>query len=369
MCVTDVYVDVYPDNRAVEFRRLSICRYGNGTRPCESHSEVAHPVRKINYNELTTQYILSSSPPTYGYQTALPSPPRSPPRTYRRRSSFSPDLSEDRLRRHHSYHTHKRSSLLLPSKAFQHRKERIVIVDAPPTPRTPPQRYARTLTAPSSPVTPPYTPGERPIIVDERPLRRLTRSDSNEAVVTSPKRKKRSPSRVRFEDSPRTSFESRSSRDERREWRVETEDESDSERRRERRRQRRMAEEDAEIRRRPAVPFKLKSILKPVVNQSDRLQGMMGALTLAEKKDDERDVGLGVEFQREERGERVILEGKERRRSEKRDDEVWRRREWEDDEAMDTRLKERQRPRRRVSIAAPWRRTRVNYDDGFYRYD
>jgi hypothetical protein len=130
------------------------------------------------------------------------------------------------------------------------------------------------------------------------------------------------------------------------------------EREEERLRAERMRALDEEIRRRPAVPvppapLRQRAYLRPVINQSDSLQGMMGGLRL--------DGRLG---------ERVIYDAAaERLRLEERDRLLKQRLEQTEEEAMRQRLRERQLPRRRLTVGPGARRHRVLYDDGVYRYE
>jgi len=358
MCVTNIYVDRYPDGRDVEFRQTSVCPYGRPGRPCQKLSTLENPVRNIQFGEPTTEFIMTA------HQRVFPqTPPRSSGSSHHRYSGHSggDSTSEEGRRR-------KRRSEVFPLRPHrQHRKERIVIVDSPPTPRTPPQMLRQTFTAPSSPATPFVIDGfprerGRPIIVDERPLHR---DSSVRAVLGERTRRARSQPRGRFQwespSSSHTSFDSRARRE------VEELERLEEERRRierderiaaleaERRREERIRQQDAEIRRRPAVPFppaplRQRAYLRPVVDQSQVLQGMMGGLTL----DGERT---------------LIAEAEARRRMENRDRAIRARMVEQEQEALKQRLRERQMPKRRFSVGPGNRRHRVLYDDGVYRWE
>ncbi len=285
MCVTNIYTDVYPDGRTSEFRQTSICQYGFPGRPCAKLSTLQNPVRKIQWGEPTTEYML-----TQGLRAFPQTPPRSSGGSHHRHSGG--DSSSDGGRRRHN-----RRHSPPPLKATrQHRKERIIIVDSPPTPRTPPQAFNQVFTAPNSPAT-----RGRPIIVDERPLHNVPpRVPSVGAVVGERRpRRTRSTSRPRYGwDSPsssHTSFDLRLRLEE-----EEREREAEHRRRAEqdariakleadRRLAERIAAQDEEIRRRPAVPMppaplKQRQHLRPVVDQSLSVQ--MGGLSLAERVDE-----------------------------------------------------------------------------------
>lgn len=127
----------------------------------------------------------------------------------------------------------------------------------------------------------------------------------------------------------------------------------------ERRRADRIAEQDARIRSRPAVPIPprplrqreyLEPRARPVVQQ-DVLLGAMGGLNI--------------------RDDRVVVTENEMRRRLEERERVARARlqELEDQEALNRRLRERQMPKRRFSVGPGGRRHRVLYDDGVYRWE
>lgn len=425
MCVTNVYVDRYPDGKELEFRHTEICQYGAPGRPCAKLSTLENPVRNIQFGEPTTEYMIVAS-----HKRSLPqTPPRSAGGSHHRRQSSSVNSlsSEDRdktrpvssgneggnIRRRPS--ERERDRPLRPTRT--HRKERIVIVDSPPTPRTPPQGFNQTFSLPNSPATPPFIidglPRERgrPIIVDERPLhspREREREIIREDTVPNPRRnsqaqrnpsvgavvgnrRRLSTSRERFGwDSPsssHTSFDSRARREveeveRRKREREELEREREKaqinreikdlerkEREREeriavleaeRRREERIRAQDEDIRRRPVVPVPpsppRRGILKQSVNVTQPISIPI--------------VGGGGGDRRLSTGERALLEEKEiRRRLEERDREMRERIEKTEDEALRNRLRERQMPKRRFSVGPGGRRHRVLYDDGVYRWE
>ena len=359
MCVTNVYVDEYPDKRQVVFRQISFCQYGQSGRPCQKLSTLENPVRKIQFGEPTTEYVMTAHQRVF-----TPTPPRSSGGSHHRYSGGDTTSDEGHRRR-----SRRRSEVFPLRPHRQHKKERIVIVDSPPTPRTPPQLFRETFTAPSSPGSPfsvDSLPRERgrPIIVDER---QLHRADSI-GVVVGHHRRARSQSRSRFQwDSPsssHTSFDSRARR-EAEEFECLEEQRRRAERderiailEAERRREERIRQQDEEIRRRPRVPFtpaplRQRQFLRPVIDQTQALQGMMGGLSLNDTA-----------------GERALIaEAEIRRRMEERDRATRARMVEQEEEALKQRLKERQMPKRRFSIGPGNRRHRVLYDDGLYRWE
>ncbi|KUJ19107.1 uncharacterized protein LY89DRAFT_477154 [Mollisia scopiformis] len=421
MCVTNVYVDRYPDGKELEFRHTEICQYGAPGRPCPKLSTLENPVRNIQFGEPTTEYMMTAHRRSFPH-----TPPRSSGGSHHRRQSSSVSSDDKNGReggiRRRTSERKREVPALRPTRT--HRKERIIIVDSPPTPRTPPQTFGQTFSVPNSPASPPFIvdglPRERgrPIIVDERPMQRerereiireresdnarRQRVPSIGAVVGG--RRRLSTSRERFGwDSPsssHTSFDSRARREveeieRRKREREELEREREkAERNREmkefererkerdreredriaaleaeRRREERIRAQDEEIRRRPAVPVPpsppRRGILKPVVTSPGRpdpnevLLGV-GSLTIGER---ERPLVMSA-------GERAIIEEKEiRRRLEERDREIRERMLEKEEEAMKQRLKERQMPKRRFSVGPGNRRHRVLYDDGVYRWE
>jgi hypothetical protein len=142
--------------------------------------------------------------------------------------------------------------------------------------------------------------------------------------------------------------ERRRRRDER-EARLASELEEERERRRQ---EERRAMHDAEINARPAVPnaplLRRQTTIRPVVDQSDRLNDILSDMNLSA------------------RGERVIAEAvAERRRRDERERMIRVGIEAEEAEAQ------RQRLRRRFTVGGRGssRRHRIMYDDGTYRYE
>lgn len=353
MCVTNVFVDQYPDGKQVEFRQTSYCQYGQpmAGRPCQKLSTLENPVRKIQFGEPTTQYMMTAH-----QRVVTHTPPQSSGGSHHHYSG-----GESGSEGHRRRDSKRRSELFALKPTRQHKKERIIIVDSPPTPRTPPQVYRETFTAPSSPATPFIMEGlprrERgraPIIVDERPLHRV---DSVNAVVG---RRARSQSRTRFQwDSPSSSHTSFDSRSRREAEEIQLRDEALRRAERneriayleaERRREERIKQQDEEIRRRPPIPLRQRPYLRPVIDQT---QALLGGLSLSDRP-----------------GERILIaEAEERRRREERDRAHKIRLELEEEEAMKQRLRERQMPQRRFSVGPGRRRHRVVYEDGVYRWE
>lgn len=359
MCVTNIYVDVYPDGQRSEFRQTSICQYGQPGRPCSKTSSLENPPRKISWGEPSTEYMLTSHARVFPAVMRPHTPPRSSGGSINRRSGgylSAEDGARRRDSQRRSAELKKRSASPKPKR--EHRKERIIIVDAPPTPRTPPQQYNQVYTAPNSPVA-----RGRPIIVDERP-RPPPRVPSVGAVVGErPARRQRSPSRRRSDwDSPSSSHTSFDLQSEER-AKIEAKARRDSriaELEAEKKRDEHIRAHDEAIRNRPAVPLssqppKSRQYLRPVVDQTEALPAMMGGMRLDER---ERKIS----------GDR-LLSTETRRRLEDRELAAKMKREAEEQEAMRQRLRERQMPGRRFSVGPAQRRQRVLYSDGVYRWE
>ncbi|KAH6693530.1 hypothetical protein F5X68DRAFT_45640 [Plectosphaerella plurivora] len=205
MCTEDVHTVVYPDGREEESRSITRCDKAPRGYQCAQPRVFSYP--KTYYAAPTDARF----PPTPRMTPAASPRPTTPMAYYsasggesdhsrRSGNSNSSPSSSSSARRHDRYTTYHTTSSTDPSGAkvinINHRssgsgrKERILIVDNPPTPRTPPQAFAMPYTAPSSPRSG-YTmaaehyarPGRRdtllrPVIVDERPSNRHVRFDA-----------------------------------------------------------------------------------------------------------------------------------------------------------------------------------------------
>jgi len=353
MCVTNIYLDIYPDGRKQEFRQTSICQFGYPGRPCSKTTSLENPPRMIGWDEPSTEYMLTSHSRVFPAVISPLTPPRSSGGSIQRRSGGYLSAEEGLRRRDSKRRSTEKKRSSSPKPKKEHRKERIIIVDAPPTPRTPPTKYSQVYTAPNSPVA-----RGRPIIVDERP-RPPPRVPSVGAVVGDrPSRRQRIPSPKRSNwDSPsssHTSFDLHSEERAKNEARARR-DSRIAELEAEKKREKQIRAHDDAIRNRPAVPLKNRQFLRPVVDQSDALPSMMGGLRL---EDRERRVS-------DER----LLSPEARKKLQEKELAVRFRREAEEEEAMRQRLRERQMPGRRFSVGPAQRRQRVLYSDGVYRWE
>ncbi|KAJ6781694.1 hypothetical protein PWT90_10823 [Aphanocladium album] len=344
MCTTTVFVHVRPDGRRSTTPQVLLCPSSRFGRPCAAHVEVHHPT--------PASMVSAPTPPVAAPVTNFPPTPTYSPRP----SSRDSVASDDRHSRHSSRHSSTSSSQRrqrspgiyvngqrVTNVHGSSRRERIMLVPNPPTPRTPPQSYNMPRTAPPSPsnlLSTPYgsSPRDsynRPYIVDERPRMHIQINPASPAGSSRHSRQ--------------TSTSSQGSH------RSAAADEEDRRRRREEREERRAARKtqelleriekaNAEIASRPAVRDVNEQ--QPLVERRsrrdgfDEVVGAMGRMTVEDKN------------WREHRAHEKALQL-----------------EREEQEAQNQRLRERMVPRRRATVGPGSRRTRVAYDDGLYRWE
>ncbi|TDZ28884.1 hypothetical protein C8035_v003839 [Colletotrichum spinosum] len=350
MCTTDVYTDVYPDGRRDEYQTPNFCSASRNGRLCANPVVYNHPPRSVGYSVPATAYAAPlQSSNAYAYSQIPPSPPMSSPRgpsaeASRPRTSSS---SSDRNRRASGIYVNGQRVLDLNRKN-RTRAERIVIVDSPPTPRTPPKQFAAPYTAPPSPNTNVETPhfyshvprsSLRPVIVDERP-----RPKVEIEVIDSSHRRHRS-SDSRYSHSSAEDSERRRQRRERERRDREERERAEAELRQERIRARIDAQNE-KIARRTAVPV-------PAAPLKRSSTGYANVQLSSERE-------LTDALRRLEVSERLASE---RRAQEEREQQQM------EDEAQRRRLMERMMPRRRATVGPGSRRHRVLYDDGLYRWE
>ncbi|KAJ6443805.1 Vacuolar calcium ion transporter [Purpureocillium lavendulum] len=369
MCTTYIYTFVQPDGRREQVRRPHLCTTAaHRGQPCVDSIVLQHP----------TQYVQPSSLPSYGaYFPPTPPPytPRSGTPSYRSgdESDRSYHSSSSNRRRSGVYVNGQRVLDLNRRDRDRHlRRERIVLVDNPPTPRTPPQTFNFPHTAPSSPNVNAFAPHivdaapresytRRPVIVDERPR---AERPSVQIEVVEPRPPRRSNTHMRHSstssrESGRPAYTSAEEeefrqrrlqreavRQERRLREAQEREQKDREARektiRDQRMRQRIAEANAEIANRPAVP------MPPAPK---RASTFVGAKSAQEARDREADLIDAVR--------RLNVEEKRREKRAER----------EEDEEQRARLRERMVPRRRATVGPGSRRHRVLYDDGIYRWE
>ncbi|KAJ4268886.1 hypothetical protein NW762_002957 [Fusarium torreyae] len=346
MCTTNIYTYVHPDGRSEQSYRPNLCSNSRHGQVCASNFVFEHPPQYVSgpYDSSSYPYM-TQMPPTPQYSPA----PSTPSGSYRSgdESDRSYGSSSSNKRRSSGLYINGQKVLDLnrrerrPSSRHQ---ERIVLVDSPPTPRTPPQQWSAPHTAPTSPITNTYIVdssrdpnNRRPVIVDERTHQPTNRVQIE--VVDNHHRSKHS------RHASNSSLESRHS-DEKEERRRRRREEKRREEHDERIRLR-IAEANAKIASRPVAPAppaprRTSTYKRPSVEVNDRQTELVEELRR-------------LSFEEERR------EDKARR--------LARREEKKEEEAQRQRLRERMQPKRRMTIGAGSRRQSEYYEPGVYRFE
>lgn len=367
MCTTDVYTYVYPDGRKETATRPSLCPHSRHGKPCVNNVVFQHasqsvpyslPVPAANFSGASSfpSPYLNHFPPTPSYtpQTSTP-------------VNRSGDES-DRSYKSGSSGRRRRSSGLyingqkLELNRHRDRRERIVLVDNPPTPLTPPQAFTFPQTAPSSPSLGNTTPyivdasprssgpsSRRPVIVDERSRTNRDRDPARIRIefVDEPRKDKHARQSSTSSYGSRGSFTNSASEDdahrkrrlEREQLRAEKRRQEQENQIRQERLRTRISQANAEIANRPAVPIaaaplKRSSTSYASKSTKDREHELLDAIRKLDIKEKKREMSRA-----------------------------------EEEEAQRWRLMQRTMPRRRASVGPGVRRHRVLYDDGVYRWE
>lgn len=325
MCTTDIFPFVNPDGSKFESRKVHRCSASRHGQPCQPEV-FKHATRRTDSNARIPS-------------TEMPPSPRYTPRTstpvYQSGTeSERSNKSSSSKKRRSGIYVNGTKVLNLNGHSRRHsRNERIVIVDSPPTPRTPPQSFNYPHTAPPSPNmsgplynivdASPMRESLRPIIVDERP-----RPQHVKIEVVDGKSHRRHHSN--------SSHNSSNSDSERRRRRDE-EERAQEEVRRQRMRAR-IQRANEEIEARQPVPY-------PIRRSSTYVRpGVEVTVPLGHSREQEL-----VDAVRQLNIERSNM--------------------LDDEAAQRERLRERQMPRRRATVGPGHRRHRVMYDDGTYRWE
>ena len=355
MCTTNVFTYVYPDGRRVPAPQVTLCASSRYGLPCSKHVTIQHP-------RAVPQY--ANPMPYNAYGPNLPPTPSYSPRPSTHRSGESSDRS------HHSSSNRRRSGVYVNGQRVndtsrreshgQSRRERIVLVDNPPTPRTPPQTFQLPHTAPPSPnanlavpysssprepSSPSFSSSKKPYIVDERPRFHI------ELVGSPSRRRSRQPSSSSRDSHPSADDE------ERRRLRREKKEQKEAKQREEaairaKQLRERIEKANAEISSRPVRVNNPKPSPQPARQSShperrsrrdrhDDLVSAVQSMSLDEKHWKEklaRERALRLQREEEEEAERL-------------------------------KLRESMMPRRRATVGPGSRRHRVLYDDGLYRWE
>ncbi|KAF7556806.1 hypothetical protein G7Z17_g1158 [Cylindrodendrum hubeiense] len=345
MCTSNIYNWVYPDGRTEQSCQPTLCGASINGRPCLNNMVFQHPPQFVSYE--TSPTYPSQFPPTPQYSSSPSTPYRSGNESDH---SYGSASSKNKKRSSGIYINGEK--VLDLNRREGSRRERIVLVDNPPTPRTPPQTWNAPLTAPPSPNGNIYldtSPSRRrPIIVDERTTRG-DRGDRHVQIEVVDNKHRSSHSR-HASTSSRESRESRQSADddEKRRRRRQREKEHEEIEIRNQRMRARIAEANAEIAGRPTVP------MAPAPKRASTY------------KRPEVEIPLDAESALVEAVRRLNFEEAQRDKKARR---IAEKEERKEDEAQRQRLRERIMPGRRATVGPGSRRHRVLYDDGVYRWE
>lgn len=340
MCTTRLYTERYPDGHREKSYRFERCNEARLGLPCVESASSSRS--RTTGTQPTYAYADTYLPPTPSYTPVISSPVyrsgddsdrsyHSSSSTGRRRSGryyVSDNQYLDVNPR--SYRASQRDSALRGA-------ERVVIVDGPPTPRTPPQTFNFPHSAPSSPNFGHAVPHveasprvrdstrRRPIIVDERPRPRV------QIVEPSPERSSKTHSRTGSADKTSSAFTTTTTSSLREQEKLE-------------RQRAEIARQNAEINSRPTIP-----VSRPLKRSTTSYTRPSAAFDQTEVTDPFARIDLNRDQRREERARRLEEKAEQ--------------------EAMDRRLRERLMPRRRATVGSGTRRHPVLYDDGLYRWE
>jgi hypothetical protein len=407
MCTEDVYTDIYANGQTAKRVRPTFCDRSRRGQLCDNPVVYNHPPRYVQPGEHPqAQYILPPSPRATPRSTT-PTHYRSgdeSDRSHKSGGGSGRDSGSDSKRKRSSgvyVNGHKVLDLdnrkSSSSSSRPKRSERIVIVDSPPTQRTPPQQYHMPYTAPPSPsanpnaalaymgiVDPPTREPlptyRRPVIVDERP-----RHPSVQIEVVSERRPSNKHHRQPSNESRHSSHASSSGPSDeelRRARRHEEKHRAEEEIKRQKMRARIAAAND-EIKRRQPVPIPVsRTTSAPNVNSVPPPPPVAPTLKPALKRSNtsaKMEAGyvrpaVEVPVTSAERERELVeavqrLEIHSRRRAAEKERRAVEKAEREEAEAQRQRLMERMQPKRRATVGPGNRRHRVLYDDGIYRWE
>ncbi|CCT66416.1 uncharacterized protein FFB20_07330 [Fusarium fujikuroi] len=345
MCTTNIYTYVHPDGRREQWSQPTLCANSRHGQVCASNFLFEHPVQYVPAPYDASSYPYATQlPPTPQYSPA----PSTPSGSYRSGDESDRSYTSNGSKKKRSSGVYINGQKVLDLNRRERRpsssrhQERIVLVDSPPTPRTPPQQWNAPHTAPASPISNTYIvdssrdPNKRrPVIVDERTLQPDQRRVQIEVVDNHHRSKHHrhssSGSRHSDQEEERRQRRREEKRREEAELRLRT----------------RIAEANAKIASRPVAPapappkrsatYKRPSV--EVVDSQAVLADELRRLSFEEER-------------REDKARRLA------RREEKKEEEAQR-----------ERLRERMQPKRRLTIGAGSRRPSEMYEPGVYRYE
>jgi hypothetical protein len=358
MCTTDIYTYVYPDGRGETIQKPSLCSHSRKGVPCSANTIYKHPAQYVQYGEPAAPKASLPPTPTYTPRASTPNYRSGDDSDLSHRSNGS---NSKKKRASGVYINGQKIMDLEDSSRRRRERERIVLVDNPPTPRTPPQPFTGFHTAPPSPNMPMYSSSSphagsynhphhhQPVFVDERPQQRI------HIEVLDAKKDQRASRHERH--SSTSSHESRHSRhsshssdDEERRRRRAEERSAREEETRQRRLRERIAQANSRINSRDPVPM-------PSLPRRNTGQGVSFKRPVVEVVDHDAEMA---------RKERELADAVRRLEIDQARREKAQR---EEDEAQRQRLMERMMPKRRASVGPGSRRHRVAYDNGLYRFE
>lgn len=353
MCVTEFFVDRYPDGSESHFRQTRLCQFGHPGQPCIRHQTLTNIPREINYGEPTSEFLvgqehlITPSSPSELFdeqfeidENCFPAHRRKPRNDFLLNAIFG-----DRPRR----------------RRRESRPGYVVVIDQPPSPYTPPRspqapHYRENIFHPSTPMTPPHrsdflSPCDRgqPVIVDHR--RRTEAPTSFEVNIPRQQRRSESPTSSDLHREDEEKEANRRRERDRRADRLATELE---EARVQREREQRRARLDEEIRARPAIPA-VKHMMRssPIIDQNEPLRGFTTRrdISYTDMIEERRHATSRTSAEREQQEEMTRFAATGRRGAQ--------------DEARQERLRRRFTVGNSTSGRA---RHRVAYDSGEFRY-
>ncbi|QPH02846.1 hypothetical protein C2857_007064 [Epichloe festucae Fl1] len=370
MCTTDFHTYIYPDGHKETVSRPSLCPSSRHNQPCSNNILFNHAAQSVPYGRPVAPAFGGPSSYRAPYLRHFPPSPSYTPRpstpNYRSgdESDRSYHSSSSARRRHSGVHVNVQRAE--SDRHGRDRRERILLVDNPPTPRTPPQAFAFPSSAPSSPSFASSSPfivdthprgstSRRPVIVDERTRHDRDRPHIQIELVDGHRKNRHTRQTSASSHDSRNSYTSASEDDEWRRRRLELE-QLGAERRRQAQEEEirqsnlraRIAKANAEIASRQAVP-----VAPAPLKRSSTSSAAKAAPSAKGREEELLDAVRRLDIKEKKREDRGRVE----------------RREEKEGAGQRHRLMQRMIPTRRATVGPGSRRHRVEYDDGVYRWE
>ena len=358
MCTTNIYTYIRSDGREEVRSRPALC-------PNSRHGQLCPATVVLQYPSPQGASYTRPEAPAFAGPASYPHPYMNhfpPTPTYSSRSATPCRSGDESDRSQHSSTSsrRRRSDYNAPARRLEHnhfgrdRRERILVVDNPPTPRTPPQAFTFPHTAPSSPrfahtspvivdASPRSHSSRRlqPVIVDERSSNE--RDSSGIHIYLAGRKDKHARQSSTSSHDSRHSYTSASERLELEQLRAEKRQLEKKEEVRQQKLRERIARANVEICNRPAVP-----VAPAPLKRSSTATTVNAAQAVKEREDDLLESIRKLDVKGTGRGRRARKE---------------------EEEAQRYRLSQRLLPHRRATVGPGSRRHRVQYDDGVYRWE